>query len=89
MIGVFGGQGSRFLLGGCCIGNGIFVWHFLQDYPHGSLGELPACPGEGLCDALVASESSEGHGVNELSDDIGIASDERRGFDQRSDGLTV
>ena len=89
VIGVFGGQNSGFLLGVCCLGNGILGWLFLQDSPHGSLGELPSSPCEGLGDTHVPSETSEGHGMNELSDDIAVASDRRLGFDQRADGLSV
>ena len=89
VIGVFCGKNSRFLLSGCCIGNGILGWLFLQDSPHGSFGKFPSSPGEGLCDTHVSTESSEGHGVNELSDDIAVASDGRFGLDQGADGLSV
>jgi hypothetical protein len=55
-----------------------------EDASDGSCGESKPGSGESLGDALVASEAEKAHGVDELSDDVGVAADGRVGADERS-----
>ena len=66
------------------------LWRrFLSNSADGFPGELPAGAGQGLGDELVAAQADERHGLNQLTDDIGVATDGRLGSYERADGLGV
>jgi len=58
----------------------------LSDSADGLSGDLPTGSGESLCDELVAAESQQGHGLDQMPDDIGIALDGRLRLHERAHG---
>ena len=60
---------------------GICRRWFLSKSAYGFGRDFPPGTGEGLSDELVPAEPEPGHGLDELTDDIGVSSDGRIGFD--------
>jgi hypothetical protein len=70
-------RAHRFRLGGRI---GRSCGFLLSDAANGFGSELPSCAGEGLRDALVSVESRGGHGLDEVADDVGEATNGRLRF---------
>jgi len=68
-------------------GSGWLRRFFPEHSPDGAFGKLPTGATESLSDLLAASETGRVHGVDEMADDIGIASDGRVGTDERAHGF--
>ena len=48
---------------------------FPKNAPDGAFGELPSCASQCLGDRLVSAEAGQPHAVDELTDDIGVATE--------------
>ena len=88
MVEISGPDGERsfgsFNLGGIFTG-----WLFPKNPPDGAFREFLSYASQCLGDGLVAAEAGELHGVDELADDVGVATDRWTGSNEWFSALVL